>query len=99
MVLEARGLDVTPAMVERFSAQDDSATAKILMRIYTDEIRHVGVGTKWFESRSNEMNQKAEEYWETLVKKHFRGSLKAPFNDSARQEAGLTRDYYMPLAK
>ncbi len=99
MVLEARGLDVTPAMVERFSAQDDSATAKILTRIYTDEIRHVGVGTKWFESRSNEMNQKAEEYWKTLVKKHFRGSLKAPFNDSARQEAGLTRDYYMPLAK
>lgn len=99
MVLEARGLDVTPAMVDRFSAHDDAVTAKILTRIYTDEIRHVGVGTKWFESRSNEMNQTSEDYWQTLVKKHFRGSLKAPFNDSARQKAGLTQDYYMPLAK
>lgn len=99
MVLEARGLDVTPVMVDRFCAQDDHTTAKILTRIYNDEIRHVGVGTKWFESRSNEMKQKAEDYWKTLVKKYFKGSLKAPFNDSARQKAGLTRDYYMPLAK
>ncbi len=98
MVLEARGLDVTPAMVERFSAQDDQVSAKILTRIYTDEIRHVGVGTKWFESRAHEMDIKSEDFWKTLVTRYFRGSLKAPFNDSARQKAGLTRDYYMPLA-
>ncbi len=98
MVLEARGLDVTPAMVERFSAQDDVATAKILTRIYTDEIRHVGAGTKWFESCALAMKESPENYWKTLVKKYFRGALKPPFNDSARQSAGLTRDYYMALA-
>ena len=99
MVLEARGLDVTPVMVERFSAQGDSLTAKILERIYTDEIRHVGIGTKWFESRAHEMDIKPENYWKTLVTKYFKGTLKPPFNDSARQKASLTRDYYMPLAK
>ena len=98
MVLEARGLDVTPAMVERFSAQDDIVTARILTRIYTDEIRHVGAGTKWFELRANALNESAQSYWKALVKKHFRGGLKPPFNDSARQNAGLTREYYMPLA-
>src|SRR4051812_26138946 len=48
MVLEARGLDVTPATVERFGAAGDSRSAAILGRIYRDEIRHVAAGTKWF---------------------------------------------------
>jgi len=98
MVLEARGLDVTPAMVQRFSDQGDAPTAKILTRIYNDEIRHVGAGTKWFEYRAIAQNHDATDYWKILVKKYFKGALKPPFNDSARQSAGLTRDYYMPLA-
>src|SRR3546814_3786376 len=50
MVLEARGLDVTPATVDRFRAVGDEASARILERILRDEIRHVAAGTKWFES-------------------------------------------------
>src|SRR3546814_5892718 len=49
MVLEARGLDVTPAMVERFRAAGDEASARILARIYSDELRHAGAGACWFE--------------------------------------------------
>jgi uncharacterized ferritin-like protein (DUF455 family) len=33
-----------------------------------------------------------------LVALHFRGSVKPPFNASARDEAGLSRDYYGALA-
>src|SRR3546814_6968051 len=51
MVLEARGLDVTPATVERFVAAGDSRSAAILWRIYRDEIRHVGAGTRSEERR------------------------------------------------
>ncbi|RYD48275.1 MAG: ferritin-like domain-containing protein, partial [Sphingomonadales bacterium] len=50
MVLEARGLDVTPAMIARFANLGDTATAAILSRIFKDEIRHVWAGAKWFES-------------------------------------------------
>src|SRR5690606_7177985 len=50
MVLEARGLDVTPATITRFEAAGDEATARILRRILSDEIRHVRAGTVWFES-------------------------------------------------
>ncbi len=94
MVLEARGLDVTPATIDRFTNQDDSVSAAILKRIYTDEIRHVGMGTKWFESACSVKKILTHSTWKTLVQSHFRGGLKGPFNDSARYQSGLTLDYY-----
>ncbi|MGL5009840.1 MAG: ferritin-like domain-containing protein [Paracoccaceae bacterium] len=98
MVLEARGLDVTPTMITRFEGQGDSVSARILNRIYNDEIGHVLAGTKWFESACAEAQKLPKSYWKTLVNRHFRGELKAPFNDSARSRAGLTREYYMQVA-
>ncbi len=98
MVLEARGLDVTPATVERFQAAGDEASAKILSRIYKDEIRHVRVGTLWFRQKCDETGFNAVETWHALVKSRFRGSLKPPFNDSARQRAGLTQEFYAVIA-
>jgi uncharacterized ferritin-like protein (DUF455 family) len=98
MVLEARGLDVTPATIERFAAAGDTATVKILTRILSDEIHHVRAGTKWFESACIAGNFAPESTWQALVRRHFRGALKPPFNDSARASAGLTRDYYQAIA-
>ncbi|ARS27428.1 ferritin-like domain-containing protein [Sphingomonas sp. KC8] len=99
MVLEARGLDVTPAMIARFIAAGDAASARILQRIYDDEIGHVATGVRWFESCCSAQRFDASAHWQTLVKTHFGGALKSPFNDSARQSAGLTQDYYVPLAQ
>jgi uncharacterized ferritin-like protein (DUF455 family) len=98
MVLEARGLDVTPAMIERFEGQGDLASARILKRIFNDEIAHVNAGTKWFEQACGESQLLPKAYWKTLVNRHFRGGLKPPFNDSARSKAGLTLDYYSEVA-
>lgn len=98
MVLEARGLDVTPATIERFEAAGDTITAKILTRIVDDEVRHVRAGTVWFESACKAAHCVPETTWQGLVRTHFRGAVKPPFNDSARESAGLTRDYYQPLA-
>ncbi|AMO70872.1 ferritin-like domain-containing protein [Sphingorhabdus sp. M41] len=94
MVLEARGLDVTLETVERFKRQGDPITAKVLNRIYNDEIRHVFYGTKWFEFVCNRSDKLPHDHWKRLVKTHFKGGLKPPFNDSARRAAGLTQDYY-----
>jgi uncharacterized ferritin-like protein (DUF455 family) len=94
MVLEARGLDVTPATITRFESAGDSVSAKILNRIYNDEISHVFAGTKWFETSCSERRILPKDYWKLLVNRHFRGSVKPPFNDSARLSAGLSRDYY-----
>ncbi len=98
MVLEARGLDVTPDTVARFEAAGDAASARILQRIYTDEIRHVGFGAKWFGYLCANQSIPPAPRWQHLVRMHFRGKLKPPFNDSARARAGLTRDFYEPLA-
>lgn len=98
MVLEARGLDVTPATIERFEAAGDTATARILTRILTDEVRHVRAGTTWFESACKADGLIPETTWHALVRAHFRGLIKPPFNDSARDSAGLTRSYYQALA-
>lgn len=94
MVLEARGLDVTPVTIERFAAAGDSASAKILNRIMNDEIRHVSAGTKWFQWSCNFNDSDPVSRWKMLVNRHFRGAIKPPFNDSARLAAGLTQEYY-----
>jgi uncharacterized ferritin-like protein (DUF455 family) len=97
MALEARGLDVTPATVERFRAAGDERSAAILERIYRDEIRHVAVGTNWFRSTCESRNLAAVAEWKRLIGAHFRGVIKPPFNSSARDEAGLSRDFYEGL--
>lgn len=98
MVLEARGLDVTPAMIERTRFAGDEATARILERIYRDEIRHVRCGTTWFGKVCQSSGSDPAATWQSLVEKHFRGGLKPPFNDSARQAAGLPREFYAGIA-
>jgi uncharacterized ferritin-like protein (DUF455 family) len=99
MVLEARGLDVTPATLARFEMLRDDRTARILRRILDDEVRHVAAGTRWFESACRRDRIEPETTWARLVATHFRGLLKPPFNDSARDSAGLTRYPYQALAE
>ena len=98
MVLEARGLDVTPATLDRVKAQGDSDGARILERILNDEIRHVAVGTRHFLKICEEGNKPPQETWRNLVRTHFSGRLKPPFNDSARHAAGLSLEFYAALA-
>ena len=98
MVLEARALDITPQTVARFEAAGDFASAKPLQRIMADEIVHVAAGVRWFRFGCESRNDSAPETWQRLVEAHFSGSLKPPFNDSARSTAGLTMDFYMPVA-
>src|SRR3546814_2743129 len=94
MVLEARGLDVTPATVERFQAAGDEASAKILSRIYKDEIRHVTARTVRVRRKCDEMGFNAVERCHVLVKPRFRGSFKPSLNDAARHDAGRTQQFY-----
>jgi uncharacterized ferritin-like protein (DUF455 family) len=98
MVLEARGLDVTPATHDRVVARGDARGGKILQRILDDEIRHVATGTKHFVALCRSRGFSPENHWKMLVKRHFRGALKPPFNDSARLSAGLSREFYAGVA-
>ena len=99
MVLEARGLDVTPATVARLEKAGDTRSAAMLRRIYQDEIRHVAAGTRWFRRGCESRNLAVVAHWQRLIRTNFRGLLKAPFNDSARDQAGLSRDFYLGVAE
>ncbi len=98
MVLEARGLDVTPNMIAAMTAQGDTKTAEMLQIIHDDEITHVRAGTVWFEAWCKHHDRDIETTWQELVRTYFNGPLKRPFNHPSREEAGMIRDWYEPLA-
>lgn len=97
LILEARGLDVTPALQAKMRETGDLESAAILDVIYNDEKGHVAVGAKWFRFLCAREKRDPARTFQELVRANFRGSLKAPFNDIARAEAGLTPSFYRSL--
>jgi uncharacterized ferritin-like protein (DUF455 family) len=98
MVLEARGLDVTPMTLERVRAVRDERGVQILKRILDDEVTHVRHGSTHFIALAESRGESAEILWKSLVATYFRGAVKPPFNDSARESAGLPRSFYSGVA-
>ena len=98
LVLEARGLDVTPAMIAKLEAAGDRESADVLRVVYRDEIGHVAAGKRWFDWACRRAGRAPAETWRTLVARHFKGTVKPPFNEAARLEAGLSPETYRPLA-
>lgn len=99
LVLEARGLDVTPGMIQRLISVGDTDSAAILEIIYSEEIGHVAIGARWFKYLAAQQSESFESYFHDLVRTHFKGQIKSPFNEKARTLAGLSRSYYEPLAE
>lgn len=97
LILEARGLDVTPSLQAKMIATGDKESAAVLDVIYNDEKKHVAIGAKWFRFLCHRQHKNPEEAFRKLVRANFRGQLKAPFNDIARAEAGLTPSFYRNL--
>lgn len=98
LVLEARGLDVGPAMIESLKQSGDAASAAVLAVIYRDEKHHVAYGMRWFRFMCQRQGLAPETTFHALVRANFRGPVKPPFNDRARAEAGLTPGFYKPLS-
>ncbi len=97
-VLEARGLDVTPGMIAKLQAAGDEDSAAVLRLIYDEEIGHVAIGRRWFLWLCGERGLEPQATWQHLVRRHFRGALKPPFNEAGRRAAGLEPSDYLPLA-
>jgi uncharacterized ferritin-like protein (DUF455 family) len=99
MVLEARGLDVTPGMIEVFRKADAADAVAALETIYAEEVAHVAYGSKWFHFLCGRTEQDPKEVFHTLVRRYFHSPLKPPFNAEKRAEAGLPPDFYWPLSE
>lgn len=97
LILEARGLDVTPGMISRLTEAGDQQSADALKIIYTDEIGHVACGERWFSAACSALGRDSTETFQSLRSKYFSGELKPPFNHEARAQAGLPRSFYDPI--
>ncbi len=99
MVLEARGLDVTPGMIRIFGNTGDAQAVAALETIYAEEVGHVAYGSKWFNFLCGRADVDPRDTFHALVRKYFHGALKPPFNEEKRAEAGIPPDFYWPLAE
>ncbi len=99
MVLEARGLDVTPGMIDIFRKAGDAEAVAALETIYAEEVSHVAYGSKWFHFLCGRHDRDPKTVFHDLVRTYFKGALKPPFNEEKRAEAGLPPDFYWPLTE
>jgi uncharacterized ferritin-like protein (DUF455 family) len=89
-VLEARGLDVTPGMIRRLTLNGDARTVEILEVILREEVAHVAAGTRWFHWCCERDGIDPEATFTGLLEEYMHGSLRGPFNEQARREAGFS---------
>lgn len=89
-VLEARGLDVTPGMMQRLDQAGDRATVDVLAVILAEEVRHVDIGSRWFRYCCEQEGVEPEATFFALLEQQFGGPLRGPFNSEARLQAGFS---------
>lgn len=89
-VLEARGLDVTPGMIERLRSAGDYATARLLAIILDEEVGHVGAGSRWFAHGCRQAGLEPAPLFRTLLARHGVNVARGPLNRAARLAAGFS---------
>jgi uncharacterized ferritin-like protein (DUF455 family) len=87
--LEARGLDVSPAIRAKLASVGDKDGAAILDVILRDEIRHVAVGNHWYRVVCGERGLDPLTAYATLAERYNAPKLRGPFNREARLAAGF----------
>ena len=87
-VLEARGLDVTPNLISRLREVGDLDTVAVLEVILAEEVRHVEIGTRWFQHGCATRGlEPVATFRRLLAEQNI--TLRPPFNQAARQAAGF----------
>ena len=99
MVLEARGLDVTPGMIDLFRQAKLDSAVEALETIYAEEVGHVAYGSKWFHFLCGRHALDPKPVFHDLVRRYFHSTLRPPFNEEKRAEAGIPPDFYWPLTE
>ena len=100
LTFEQANLDFSKHYATLFRQVGDHATAKVLEKIYLDEINHVGHGLKWFRKWKKQGETDWNAYRKSLSFPMAPAKAKgmAPFNTEGRQLAGLDQDFIEQLA-
>lgn len=89
-VLEARGLDATPLLQEKFRQAGDAAAVDILSTILRDEVGHVAIGNRWYHWLCVQRGLDPGTHDRLLIQRYAPPTPRPPFNLEARQAAGFT---------
>lgn len=90
-ILEARGLDVTPALVKQFERAGDSQTAQVLALILEEEVAHVEAGSRWFRYLCDARNLDPDTTWFERVTHYMGTDIRCPINLADRDKAGFRK--------
>lgn len=93
MTQEARGLDAGPRLVQKLIGFGDHRTSEIVAKIAKEEVAHVAVGVFWFVTICEKLGRIPCTAFKDIIKE-YNVELKGPFNHSAREEAGIPREWY-----
>ncbi|MBP3973910.1 ferritin-like domain-containing protein [Pseudoxanthomonas spadix] len=91
-VLEARGLDVTPAMIDRLTALGDVQTVEVLELILREEVAHVAAGSRWYRWYCARAGVEPRSRFLQLLGEYAGPYLRGPFNTQARLLAGFDQE-------
>ncbi len=91
-VLEARGLDATPAIRDKLVRIGDAETVAVLDIIERDEVGHVKLGDSWFRMLCKERGLEPEPTFRELLARFEVPVPQPPFNTAARLAAGFSHD-------
>ena len=91
-VMEARGLDVTPSIMEKLRQAGDNQAVEVLEIIHRDEVGHVKIGTHWFRTVCAQRDLEPLSTFKTLLAQYMKGQLRGPFDHTTRKQAGFTAD-------
>ena len=98
-VLEARGLDVTPAMISKLRSLGDATTADVLEVILREEVAHVAAGTRWYHWYCARVGVEPRTRFKELLGEYAGGYLRGPFNLEARLLAGFDEEELVYLVE
>ena len=87
--LEARGLDVSPAIRQRLMQAGDKESAALLDIILRDEVGHVAIGNHWYKWLCEREGLEPVATYEDLAQRYQAPRLRGPFNLDARRQAGF----------
>ncbi|NBS17944.1 MAG: DUF455 family protein [Gammaproteobacteria bacterium] len=88
--MEARGLDVTPMMINKCRGAGDHEAVAILEMILEEEVEHVRLGSYWFQVVALTRGLDPEATYFDLIHRFIQGGVRGPFNLKARKEAGFS---------
>ena len=89
-VLEARGLDATPALIAKLGAAGDAGAVEILERIRREEVGHVRIGNRWYAYFCAQRGLEPIATFRRLLAEHGAPRMRPPFDLAARRRAGFS---------